>query len=106
MHSLYQEMQSLAQQAKGDFASANHTQELAKSDGQGFANALQEAVGDVNKMQKEAGALSAAFDRGDPNVSLPDVMIAMQKSSIGFNSVLQVRNRLITAYQDIMNMPL
>ena len=49
--------------------------------------------------------MAAAFERGAPGVDLPQVMIEMQKSSVSFRAVTEVRNRLVSAYQDIMNMP-
>ncbi len=45
------------------------------------------------------------FSAGDPNVNLQDVMVNLQKASMSFQQMVQVRNRLVTAYQDIMNMP-
>lgn len=71
-----------------------------------FARLLQKGVGAVNESQQRAGALSEAFERGAPGVELPDVMLELQKASVSFRALTEVRNRLVTAYQDIMNMPL
>ena len=71
-----------------------------------FARLLQKGVGSVNETQQRAGALSEAFERGTPGVELPDVMLELQKASVSFRALTEVRNRLVTAYQDIMNMPL
>ena len=71
----------------------------------GFAEVMKSAVEHVNGLQKTSASMSAAFERGDPTVDLADVMIASQKSSLGFQAVTEVRNRLIRAYQDVMNMP-
>jgi flagellar hook-basal body complex protein FliE len=71
-----------------------------------FARLLQKGVGAVNDTQQRAGALSEAFERGTPGVELPDVMLELQKASVSFRALAEVRNRLVSAYQDIMNMPL
>jgi flagellar hook-basal body complex protein FliE len=55
-------------------------------------------------MDQKATQLATAFQRGDPGVELPQVMIEMQKASSSFRALTEVRNRLVTAYQDIMNM--
>jgi flagellar hook-basal body complex protein FliE len=70
----------------------------------GFANLLQQSLNNVNQLSSESRQLQEAFQRGDPGVNLAQVMVAAQKSSIGFEATLQVRNRLLQAYQDIMNM--
>ena len=69
-----------------------------------FGDALTKALADVSSAQKTAGALSKAFIADDPTVSLERVMVAGVKSSIGFQATLQVRNKVVQAYSDIMNM--
>jgi flagellar hook-basal body complex protein FliE len=59
----------------------------------------------VNANQKASGDLQKRFEQGDPSVDLPEVMIAMQKSSVSFQAMTQVRNKLVEAYKDVMNMP-
>ena len=71
---------------------------------QGFANVLQRSLDSVNQLQNDTNRLQDAFQRGDPGVNLAQVMVAAQKSSIGFEATVQVRNRLLQAYQEIMNM--
>ncbi|MEH6447904.1 MAG: flagellar hook-basal body complex protein FliE [Oleispira sp.] len=63
------------------------------------------AINQVNATQKHAGSLSTRYTQGDPNIDLPEVMVAMQKSSVSFQAMSQVRNKLLEAYKDIMNMP-
>lgn len=76
------------------------------SSGQGaFGSFLQQALGQVNNLSQTADGLKTRFELGDPNVSLGEVMIASQKSSLGFEATLRVRNKVVQAYQDIMNMP-
>jgi len=69
-----------------------------------FGQLLKSAVDQVNAVQQTAGQLSEDFVQGDPNVNLHEVMISLQKANISFQSMIQVRNRLVTAYQEIMNM--
>ena len=70
-----------------------------------FATAMQDALKSVSAMQGEARAASDAYERGDSH-DLAGVMIARQKASIAFEATLQVRNRLLGAYKDVMSMPL
>jgi flagellar hook-basal body complex protein FliE len=69
-----------------------------------FTNVMKNAVDKVNETQQAAGKITTAFEMGDPNVSLADVMIARQKSSIAFEATVQVRNRLIKAYEEVMKL--
>ena len=70
-----------------------------------FANLLKQSLDHVNQTQQESRSLATAFEMGDPDVSLAEVMVAMQKASISFEAVSQVRNRLLSAYQEVMRMP-
>jgi flagellar hook-basal body complex protein FliE len=72
----------------------------------GFGELFQQAVGSVNATQKQSSALATAFEQGDPKVSLAQVMVASQKASVSFQALTQVRNHLVEAYKDIMNMPI
>lgn len=69
-----------------------------------FSDALKASLDQVNQMQVKAETLGKNFAMGDDSVSLSDVMIAGQKASISFQATVQVRNKLVSAYQDIMNM--
>ena len=60
----------------------------------------------VNNAQKTSGALAQAFELGDPRADLARVMVAAQQSQVAFRATVEVRNRLVQAYQDVMNMPL
>ena len=70
-----------------------------------FGNLLQTTLDAVNETQLEAGALKVGFETGTSDLSLAEVMIAAQKADLSFRAVTEVRNKLVTAYQDIMNMP-
>jgi flagellar hook-basal body complex protein FliE len=70
-----------------------------------FSDMLGQAVNKVNDTQKASSQLATAFEIGKSGIDLTDVMIASQKSSVSFQAVTQVRNKLVQAYQDIMQMP-
>ncbi|MBT8766439.1 flagellar hook-basal body complex protein FliE [Pseudomonas boanensis] len=70
-----------------------------------FAEVLGQAVNKVNDTQQAASELATAFEVGKTGVDLTDVMIASQKASVSFQAMTQVRNKLVQAYQDIMQMP-
>jgi len=71
--------------------------------GADFAQALQGALQQVSQVQESAQQMTQDFSAGDSNVNLQDVMINLQKANISFQQMVQVRNKLVTAYQDIMN---
>ncbi|HET8699085.1 MAG TPA: flagellar hook-basal body complex protein FliE [Gammaproteobacteria bacterium] len=80
--------------------------EQSAPSGQGFGELLKASMDAVNQAQTTAQDMAAALERGDANVSLPEVMIALQKASLSFQAMTEVRNRLVNAYQEIMNMPI
>ncbi|TFH73350.1 flagellar hook-basal body complex protein FliE [Gammaproteobacteria bacterium LSUCC0112] len=82
------------------------TSATGQSERTGFADMLKSAVNSVNETQQKSSELQRAFEMGDPQVDITQVMIQMQKASVSFEAMNQVRNRLVTAYQDIMNMPI
>jgi flagellar hook-basal body complex protein FliE len=71
-----------------------------------FAALLQQSIASVNDTQQSAGKMAEAFETGAANIGLADVMVATQKASVSFQAMLQVRNKLVEAYQDVMNMPM
>jgi flagellar hook-basal body complex protein FliE len=71
-----------------------------------FAKLLKQGIDAVNQTQNTAASLATAFERGVPGVELPQVMLEMQKASVSFRALTEVRNRLVNAYQEIMNMPI
>ena len=72
--------------------------------GPGFQQALTQALGAVSKSQTDATAMQREVQLDNPTVSLEQTMVAMQKAQIGFQATLQVRNKLVQAYSDIMSM--
>jgi len=69
-----------------------------------FATMMQESIEKVSETQMQAKELATAFESGDASVNLPEVMVAMQKANISFQAMTQVRNKLLNAYQEVMNM--
>lgn len=69
-----------------------------------FSEMFSNAINQVNETQQTAGAMAKAFEQGDPGVSLTQVMVAAQKASVSFQAVTEVRNKLVEAYKDVMNM--
>ena len=69
-----------------------------------FAASMADALNSVNAGQQQAEKLSDAYDRGD-TIDIAKVMLARQEASVGFEATLQVRNKLLAAYKDIMSMP-
>ena len=73
--------------------------------GVSFAEVLNNALKDVSAAQLEARAMAEGFSATDSSVNLQDVMVNLQKANLSFQQMVQVRNRLVSAYQDIMSMP-
>lgn len=71
-----------------------------------FAALLKDSIDSVNQTQQTSSNLAKSFELGEPDVSLAEVMIASQKASVSFQAMLQVRNKLVDAYKDVMNMPM
>ncbi len=69
-----------------------------------FAQVLQNSIAQVNQTQQQAEGMAANFAAGDGNANLHEVMIALQKANVSFQEMVQVRNKLVTAYHDVMNM--
>ncbi len=70
----------------------------------GFGNVMADALKAVNSLQSQSSADGAAWERGDTQ-DIAAVMLSRQKASVAFEATLQARNRLLTAYRDVMNMP-
>jgi flagellar hook-basal body complex protein FliE len=69
-----------------------------------FAAFLKSSIDQVNATQKQAESMTVAFESGAKGVQLHDVMISLSKANVSFQQMVQVRNRLVSAYHDIMNM--
>ncbi|MBL1292454.1 MAG: flagellar hook-basal body complex protein FliE [Thiotrichales bacterium] len=98
---LLDQMRTMTAQAQGA-----PTEIGAVQGGDSFSSMFSNAINTVNDIQKQSGALAKGFEQGNPNIALSDVMIASQKSSVAFEATIQVRNRLVEAYQAVMRMPI
>lgn len=70
-----------------------------------FAASLRDSLRTVNELQQTSNDMQQRFEYGDRQTGLPDVMLAMSKASLAFEATNQVRNRLVSAYQEVMRMP-
>ena len=100
-NNLLSQMQALESMAQGRPPEIS----LKQDEGSSFADMMQQAINQVNDVQTQASELTRAFELGDSRVDLSEVMVAVQKSRISFQALTEVRNKLLTAYQDVMNMP-
>ena len=102
--SLLNEMQGMI--SKTQFSNAGvESLQVAKPGGADFSSMLKMAVDNVNAIQKNSANMQNAIEMGDRSVSISDVMIASQKSSVAFSATVEVRNKFVEAYKEIMNMP-
>lgn len=69
-----------------------------------FAALLKNSIDTVNETQQQASELARAFETGETDVPLAEVMVSLQKASVSFQAMVEVRNKLVEAYKDIMNM--
>lgn len=103
-NNFYAELQSMSKQAT-QFESDPTAVKTTSNSAVDFGDMLQQAIDNVNGLQQNTGDLRTRFDQGDRSVSLSDVMIASQKSGVAFDATVQVRNKLIESYKEIMSMP-
>lgn len=90
--------------AETAFSAGAKKADTASSGGGDFAGLIQQSLAAVNTTQAQAESLSHQYQLGQNDVSLEDAMISMQKANISFQTTVQVRNKLVAAYNDIMNM--
>ena len=100
IESVLQQMRALAP-AMG--AAPAYGSEAAEAAG-GFAGELQMSLARISTTQQSAYGQAEAFEMGKPGVALNDVMVDLQKANIAFQTGLQVRNKVVAAYQEVMNM--
>jgi len=105
INQLLQQMRNMASMADNKMSieagSVETGMAAAKPD---FAQLLKDSVNQVNETQQSASSMATAFEVGDPNVNLSEVMIAIQKANVSFQAMTQVRNNLVSAYKEVMNM--
>jgi flagellar hook-basal body complex protein FliE len=116
-NSLYSQMQNMSLQAMGNQAPpvsndsmgvnglGNEGISKVNNSTSNFGNMLSDALQGVNGLQQEAGEKKRAFEMGDTNVTLAEVMVASSKSGIALDATVQIRNKFVEAYKEIMSMP-
>ena len=114
-NSLFAQMQSMSLQAAGNklpavggdiqgMSDVNPVGQVNKSSND-FGNLLTDALKTVNELGQDAGAKKMAFEMGDRNTTLAEVMVASSKSGIALDASIQVRNKFVESYKEIMSMP-
>jgi len=116
-NSLYSQMQSMSLQAMGNKppaidvdaiginGTASNSVGKINESTSNFGDMLTSALNSVNDLQKDSGAKKTAFEMGDSNVTLAEVMVASSKSGIALDATVQIRNKFVEAYKEIMSMP-
>lgn len=102
MRGVLDQIQSQAQQVSGP----SHRLQTSRGDAPSFSDVLFNSFNEINKTQVEAKSKTQQWMSGSGDIALNDVMLAMQKSSISFSFGMQARNKMISAYQEIMNTPI
>lgn len=97
-------LRATAAQAGGGVAGAPGASAAGGAPATDFASVLKNSIDQVNQAQQQADGMAANFAAGDGNANLHEVMIALQKANVSFQEMVQVRNKLVTAYHDVMNM--
>ncbi len=100
INQVLQQMRNMASMAENKMS----VEPGANTSGPDFAQLMKDSVSQVNQTQKSAMGLATAFESGDPSVNLSEVMVAIQKAKVSFTAMTQVRNNLVSAYKEVMNM--
>jgi len=93
------QMRAMAAQVQGKAVEAPSAEQSAN-----FADMLRQSIDKVNEVQQSGNALAQSFQKGDPNVQMSEVMVSLQKANVSFQAMVEVRNKLVSAYQEVMNM--
>lgn len=101
---LLQMRQMSAQINAPSMALANADKATSVSPGESFGALLEKSIAEVGQSQTEAGRMAASFERGDPGADLAGTMVMIQKAQLSLSAMNQVRNKLVDAYKDVMNM--
>lgn len=98
--------QLLAQMRTISIEAGGKTQPAQATEQADFASLLKHSIDAVNDSQQTAGKMVTAFETGESDATLAEVMVATQKAGVSFQAMVQVRNKLVDAYKDVMNMPM
>lgn len=108
-NSLFAQMQSMSLEAVGrntnDISFENEGIPSINKSGSDFGNLLKDAINNVNDIQQDAATKKNAYEMGDRSITLAETMISLSKAGIAFDATIQVRNKFVEAYKEIMNMP-
>lgn len=88
-----------------DLGAPLRVENVPNADSDGFASVLTRSITAVNDTQQAAAAQASAYEAGAPDADLTQVMVSLQKASLSFQAMTEVRNKLVNAYQEVMNMP-
>jgi len=102
VNNLLSQMRQMTAQVRAPAAVAKAVPVAVQPD---FSSVLKESVSAVGRSQMEAGRMAASFERGDPGADLGRTMIAVQKADLSLRTMVEVRNKMVDAYKEIMNMP-
>jgi flagellar hook-basal body complex protein FliE len=106
------QIRAMQSQIKGVGAPPNEVAQVAGVGGavqapaNSFANVMKQGLDAVNDAQQKASTMMTQFEQGVPGIELPQVMLEMQKANVSFRALTEVRNKFVSAYQEIMNMPI
>ncbi|EAQ98444.1 flagellar hook-basal body complex protein FliE [Congregibacter litoralis] len=96
--------QVIAQMRTMAAAAGSETAAPDAASGANFSSLMQDSIEEVNASMMEAKSLATSFESGDPQISVTEVMVASQRAGLEFQAMTEVRNKLLTAYQEIMSM--
>lgn len=105
-NSLLLQLRAMAEDAGIPSSNPLASESVTATDGNEFSQLLANSLEMVNERSMQAKDLRTAFEQGSSDVELADVMVAAQKARISFEALTQVRNKMISAYQEVMRMPL
>ncbi|TBR37197.1 MULTISPECIES: flagellar hook-basal body complex protein FliE [Dyella] len=102
VNSLLSQMRQISAQVRMPEVSVESAKAAQGAD---FGALLKQSIATVGQNQQEAGRMAASFERGDAGADLGRTMISIQKADLSLRTMTEVRNKLVDAYKDIMNMP-
>jgi flagellar hook-basal body complex protein FliE len=102
VNNLLSQMRQMTAQVRAPEAAVKPAATVGQAD---FSDVFKQSLSAVGRNQLEAGRMAASFERGDPGADLGRTMIAVQKADLSLRTVVEVRNKLVDAYKEIMNMP-